>query len=163
MAAQSSGRDSTAGGGLPPSVIAKCAGVDPNRRGKWARHKPSLVRPGPGLTAHDAIETAILARLAQANQKVAPRAWLAVRQDVRKLALAGVDDIWIALSETGYSHLAVDGAAAAAESAAVTGEAYRFVPVRERIVAARQQFDVEAARLRAKEAARRDTRQRGRA
>jgi hypothetical protein len=121
------------------------------------------VRPGPQLTAHDAVETAILAALARANQKIAPMAWLDIRQAVRELTMAGEDDIWIALSETGFSHRAVVGGAGVAKVAADTGEAYRIVCVRDRIVAARERFDAESERVRGSSAVRRRAAKGGRA
>lgn len=88
---------------------------------------------------------------------------MTVRQDIRELTLAGVDDIWVLLSETGYRHRAVDGAAAAAQWAADSEEAYRVVSVRDRIVDARQRFETEAERARTASAGRKAGRQRGQA
>lgn len=137
-----------AGHPLSASVVAKCAGVDPNRRAKWARRRPPLVRSGPLFTAHDAVETAILAALADANQKIAPDAWLAVRQDVRKLAMAGAEDLWVLVSATGFSHAVAMGPTTAAEIAASVGEVFHVVSVAGRVAAARERFEAEVAKLR---------------
>jgi hypothetical protein len=132
---------------MPASVVAKCAGVDPGRRRKWAQGDDPLVRPGPGFTDRDAVESAILGAMARANQKVAPDAWRAIRQDVRKLLLTGADDLWVLMSATGFGHAVAAGPEAAAARAADSEEAYHVISLRERIVLARARYEREAARL----------------
>jgi hypothetical protein len=134
---------------VPASVVAKCAGVDPDRRRKWAQGDDPLVRPGPGLTDRDAVETAILAALARANQKVAPEAWRALRQDIRKLLIAGADDLWVLMSATGLGHGVAEGAEAAAVRAAESEEAYHVIGLKERIVSTRARYSRMAAKPRA--------------
>lgn len=132
---------------MPAALVSKCAGVSPGNRRTWVRRDPQLVRGGPRFTAHDAIETAIVGALADTTQKLGPAAWLAVRQDVRKLVLAGVEDLWILVSATGLSHSVATGPEEAARRAAGAGEAYYVVSVRDRILDARARFEAEVAKL----------------
>lgn len=130
--------------------IAACGGVSRDTRRKWTQRMPPLVRPGPQFTTHDAIETAIVAALANVNHKRGPDAWLAVRNDVRQYVLSGVDELWIVMSAQGNF----------ARVACVTSEATHFastascpvyvVALGAVISAARERFDQEIARLASK-------------
>lgn len=132
---------------ISASAVARCAGVDPARRSKWASGGNPLVRPGPGFTEHDAVETAVLAALARANQKLARDAWLAVRRELRTLVLAGGSDIWLLLSMSGHGHGVTASAATAAEFAAESAEPYRVLRVGDQIAEARHRFAREVAKL----------------
>jgi hypothetical protein len=145
MAKPASGTASR-GHDLAAAAIAHCGGMTDERRRGWAEKNVGLLRDKPPFTSHDAVETAIAACLAkQTNKNSARQAWKVVRHDVRQLALAGVEDIWIVLTQGGQTHLcearAVEGAAAAAEAAAELGGLVWVVSAADAIRTARERFD----------------------
>src|SRR6185312_15100542 len=92
-----------AGHELPAAQIAHCGGWTDVRRRGWA--KQGLLRERGPFTTHDAVETAICAQLAvRTNQNAATRMWKVVRADVRRLTVAGRDDIWIVASASHPAH-----------------------------------------------------------
>lgn len=108
--------------------------------------KPPLVRAGPQFTPHDAIETAIVALLADTNQKRAADAWLAVRNEVRQLILSGYESLWLVMSAQGsYTRLAKDTEDTATFAAAADGPVY-VVHLTPAIEKARSRFAEENAR-----------------
>jgi hypothetical protein len=108
---------------------------------------PPLVRPGPQFTTHDAIETAIVAALADANQKRGPDAWLAVRNDVRQHVLGGAEELWVVMSARGNFARVASAASEAADFASAAGCPVYVVPLHGAIAAARRRFDEEISRL----------------
>jgi hypothetical protein len=133
----------SSGHDLPAATIAHCGGWPDERRRGWAER--DLLKRAPPFIPHDAVETAVAARLAErTNKNSAPQAWRAVRQEVRELAMAGDDDIWIVLTQAGMSHApdarAVSGATAAGAAAAELGTLVWVVPVRDAICRARARF-----------------------
>lgn len=122
------------------SQLAWCGQVTGTRRTKWAARTPPLVRRGPKFTSLDAVETAIVGVLAGVNQKAAPAAWLAVRQEVRSLLLSGSDDLWILMSASGPSHAVATSSAAAAERARDLREPVWLVSTGGAIRCAQQRF-----------------------
>ena len=111
---------------------------------------PPLVRSGPQFTTHDAIETAIVAALANANHKRGPDAWLMVRSEVRQHVLSGIDDLWIVMGAQGNFGRVACGASEAASLASAANEPVYVVELVQAIQDARKRFSEEVARLKSK-------------
>jgi hypothetical protein len=150
MSEKVSAKQRQAAPAITAASIAACGGVSSDTRRKWALRKPPLVRPGPQLMTHDAIETAIVAALANVNHKRGPDAWLVVRNDVRQHVLSGSDDLWIVMSTHGnFARVACD-ASDASHCAITAGGPVYVVALASVIASAREQFDEEVARLASK-------------
>jgi hypothetical protein len=108
---------------------------------------PSLVRPGPHFTPHDAVETAIVAALAEANHKRGPDAWLAVRSEVREHLMRGSDQLWIVMSARGNLTRVACAAADATDLASEARCPVYVVPLGEVITTARERFEDELKRV----------------
>jgi hypothetical protein len=137
----------TAPHSMTAASIAACGGVSPDTRRKWTMRTTPLVRSGPQFTPHDAIETAIVAALANANHKRAPDAWLSVRNDVRQHILGGSDELWIVMSAQSSFAQAARTASEVVRTASLDGGPVYVVSLIKVIADARRRFDAEVARV----------------
>jgi hypothetical protein len=89
---------------MPPRVsaadIARCGRMSSATRRQWAL--AGLLERGGTLTEHDAVETAVAARLIEATTTQRARAaFRAVRADLRAAVIAGERQLWVIVPHGG--------------------------------------------------------------
>lgn len=124
---------------ITAAQVAWCGQVRPGKRHSWARQ--DRLKQHPPFTTHDAVETALAFRLADSavSQKIATAAWESVRAEIKRLIVAGEEDIWFVVAAEGPRHAAVAGANDAARAGEQLGPCW-LVSAQEVVVEAKMRF-----------------------